>query len=135
MNIFSSGGWACSLETFWLARKQGRCFKRGIIWVSRFEKAGNWGHFIQRRPTPSMWSSSKENAFTARKVNQWFNTCTIQLLYSPCSIYSNYILLGYRVEQSVYALLRTRDMAIARYKEFSIPTQWMLDSGLVGKVY
>lgn len=39
-----------------------------------------------------------------------------------------------KVEQSVYALLRTRDMAISRYKEFSIPTQWMLDSGLIGKI-
>lgn len=39
-----------------------------------------------------------------------------------------------RVEQSVYGLLRTRDMAMARYKEFSIPVQWMLDSGIVGKV-
>jgi hypothetical protein len=25
-------------------------------------------------------------------------------------------------------------MAIARYKEFGIPTQWMLDPGVVGKV-
>ncbi|KAH7297909.1 hypothetical protein KP509_25G018000 [Ceratopteris richardii] len=39
-----------------------------------------------------------------------------------------------KVESSVYALLRTRDMAVARYKEFNIPTQWMLDSGLVGKI-
>lgn len=39
-----------------------------------------------------------------------------------------------KVEQSVYALLRTRDMAIARYKEFSIPTNWLLDSGVVGKI-
>ncbi|KAJ7570171.1 hypothetical protein O6H91_01G108800 [Diphasiastrum complanatum] len=39
-----------------------------------------------------------------------------------------------KVEQSVYALLRTRDMAIARYKEYRIPTQWMLDSGLIGKI-
>lgn len=38
------------------------------------------------------------------------------------------------MEQSVYALLRTRDMAIARYKDFGVPTQWMLDTGLVGKV-
>lgn len=40
-----------------------------------------------------------------------------------------------RVEQGVYGLLRTRDMAIARYREFSIPTQWTLDSGVVGKVF
>ncbi|XP_024518947.1 protein CHUP1, chloroplastic [Selaginella moellendorffii] len=39
-----------------------------------------------------------------------------------------------KVEQSVFALLRTRDMAIARYKEFNIPTYWMLDSGLIGKI-
>lgn len=38
------------------------------------------------------------------------------------------------MEQSVYGLLRTRDMAIARYKEFGLPTQWLLDSGVVGKV-
>lgn len=34
----------------------------------------------------------------------------------------------------MYALLRTRDMAIARYREFGIPTDWLLDSGVVGKV-
>ncbi|KAG6543864.1 hypothetical protein Mapa_014704 [Marchantia paleacea] len=39
-----------------------------------------------------------------------------------------------KVEQSVYALLRTRDMAMARYKEYNIPTTWMLDSGLIGKI-
>eukprot|EP00250_Pteridium_aquilinum_P001328 c11538_g1_i1 orf=253-2151(-) len=39
-----------------------------------------------------------------------------------------------KVEQSIYAVLRTRDMAVARYKEFGVPTQWMLDSGLVGKI-
>nr|BAG54846.1 chloroplast unusual positioning 1B [Adiantum capillus-veneris] len=39
-----------------------------------------------------------------------------------------------KVELSVFALLRSRDMAIARYKEYNVPTQWMLDSGLVGKI-
>ncbi|CAK9232252.1 unnamed protein product, partial [Sphagnum troendelagicum] len=39
-----------------------------------------------------------------------------------------------KVEHNIYGLLRTRDMAIARYKEFGIPTQWMLDSGVVGKI-
>lgn len=41
----------------------------------------------------------------------------------------------YRVENSVYALLRTRDMAISRYREFGIPVEWLLDSGIVGKVW
>ncbi|GMJ05714.1 hypothetical protein HRI_004240600 [Hibiscus trionum] len=39
-----------------------------------------------------------------------------------------------KVEQSVYALLRTRDMAVSRYKEFGIPVNWLLDSGIVGKI-
>ncbi|XP_073139894.1 protein CHUP1, chloroplastic [Henckelia pumila] len=39
-----------------------------------------------------------------------------------------------KVEQSVYALLRTRDMATSRYKEFGIPVDWLLDTGVVGKI-
>ncbi|KAI4294957.1 hypothetical protein MLD38_040764 [Melastoma candidum] len=39
-----------------------------------------------------------------------------------------------KVEQSVYALLRTRDMAVARYKEFKIPVDWLMDTGVVGKI-
>ncbi|XP_077253732.1 hydroxyproline-rich glycoprotein family protein [Tasmannia lanceolata] len=39
-----------------------------------------------------------------------------------------------KVEQSVYALLRTRDMAMSRYREFGIPVDWLLDSGVVGKI-
>nr|XP_023903205.1 protein CHUP1, chloroplastic [Quercus suber] len=39
-----------------------------------------------------------------------------------------------KVEQSVFALLRTRDMAISRYREFGIPVDWLLDSGVVGKI-
>ncbi|CAI9296723.1 unnamed protein product [Lactuca saligna] len=39
-----------------------------------------------------------------------------------------------KVENSVYALLRTRDMAMSRYKEFGIPINWLQDSGVVGKI-
>ncbi|OIS95813.1 PREDICTED: protein CHUP1, chloroplastic [Nicotiana attenuata] len=39
-----------------------------------------------------------------------------------------------KVEQSVYALLRTRDMAASRYREFGIPTNWLQDAGVVGKI-
>lgn len=39
-----------------------------------------------------------------------------------------------KVESSVYALLRTRDMAVSRYKEFGIPVNWLQDSGVVGKI-
>lgn len=39
-----------------------------------------------------------------------------------------------KVENSVYALLRTRDMAVSRYKEFGLPVDWLLDSGIVGKI-
>lgn len=39
-----------------------------------------------------------------------------------------------KVEQGVYALLRTRDMAMSRYREFGIPVNWLMDSGIVGKI-
>ncbi|XP_024526674.1 protein CHUP1, chloroplastic [Selaginella moellendorffii] len=39
-----------------------------------------------------------------------------------------------RTEHSIYCFLRTRDKAAIRYKESGIPTNWMLDGGLVGKV-
>lgn len=52
--------------------------------------------------------------------------CRLCLL--TCCIFAS------RVEQSVYALLRTRDMAISRYREFGIPVDWLLDTGVVGKV-
>ena len=38
------------------------------------------------------------------------------------------------VEQSVYALLRTRDMAISRYREYGLPVDWLSGSGVVGKI-
>ncbi|MED6159489.1 hypothetical protein PIB30_042758 [Stylosanthes scabra] len=52
----------------------------------------------------------------------------------PCeaALQKMYSLLE-KVEQSVYALLRTRDMAISRYREFRIPVNWLLDSGVVDK--
>ncbi|CAJ1976702.1 unnamed protein product [Sphenostylis stenocarpa] len=53
----------------------------------------------------------------------------------PCeaALQKMYSLLE-KVEQSIHALLRTRDMAISRYKEFGIPITWLLDTGLMGKI-
>ncbi|XP_027937504.1 protein CHUP1, chloroplastic-like isoform X1 [Vigna unguiculata] len=53
----------------------------------------------------------------------------------PCEValQKMYSLLE-KVEQSVYALLRTRDMAISRFKEFGIPVTWLLDTGVMGKI-
>lgn len=39
-----------------------------------------------------------------------------------------------KVEQSVYELLHTREMTISRYRDFGIPTDWLLDSGVLGKI-
>lgn len=52
------------------------------------------------------------------------------LMFNWTNKYHTYV----RVEQSVYALLRTRDMAISRYREYGIPVDWLSDSGVVGKV-
>ncbi|GAB4828920.1 hypothetical protein Ancab_018581 [Ancistrocladus abbreviatus] len=49
---------------------------------------------------------------------------------APKKVYS----LLEKLEQSMYALLRTRDMAISRYREFGIPVYWLLGTGVVGKI-
>eukprot|EP00268_Persea_americana_P013310 TRINITY_DN15798_c0_g1_i2.p1 TRINITY_DN15798_c0_g1~~TRINITY_DN15798_c0_g1_i2.p1 ORF type:complete len:116 (-),score=21.23 TRINITY_DN15798_c0_g1_i2:327-674(-) len=38
------------------------------------------------------------------------------------------------MERSVYNLLRTRDGLMRHCKEFQIPTDWMLDTGLISKI-
>ncbi|CAL5209157.1 unnamed protein product [Lathyrus oleraceus] len=39
-----------------------------------------------------------------------------------------------KLEQSVHALLRSRDFSVSRYKEFGVPVNWLFDSGVVGKI-
>ncbi|CAK9214115.1 unnamed protein product [Sphagnum troendelagicum] len=53
----------------------------------------------------------------------------------PCEVALSRMLAAQeKMEKSVYTLLRGRDMTTTRYKEYGIPTQWMLDSGLVGQI-
>lgn len=54
-------------------------------------------------------------------------------LSSTAALKKMYSLLK-KVEKIVYELRRRRDMAIARYKEFDIPCDWLLDSGGVSKI-
>eukprot|EP01018_Ginkgo_biloba_P030332 Gb_27643 [translate_table: standard] len=56
-------------------------------------------------------------------------------LHQPCDIALKKMLaLLEKSEQSIYNLLRMRDMAMARYKEFQISTDWMLDTGIISKI-
>lgn len=38
------------------------------------------------------------------------------------------------MERNIYNLFRTRDVMIRHCKEFQIPTDWMLDCGIISKV-
>ncbi|EPS70040.1 hypothetical protein M569_04722, partial [Genlisea aurea] len=42
--------------------------------------------------------------------------------------------LSERMEQTVHNILRTRDSLMRNFKEFRIPTDWMLDSGILSKI-
>ena len=48
--------------------------------------------------------------------------------YVSCSFFPS------RMERTVYNLLGMRDLMIRRCKEFQIPTDWMLDTGILSKV-
>ncbi|KAK4347440.1 hypothetical protein RND71_033779 [Anisodus tanguticus] len=54
---------------------------------------------------------------------------------SPCDIsLKKMISLSEKMERSVYNLLRTRDSLMRHCKEFKIPTDWMLDNGILSKI-
>ncbi|GLJ37918.1 hypothetical protein SUGI_0771520 [Cryptomeria japonica] len=56
-------------------------------------------------------------------------------LHQPCDVALKKMLtLLEKLEHSVYSLLRMRDTAMTRYKEFQIPWDWMLDTGIVSKI-
>eukprot|EP00252_Welwitschia_mirabilis_P017263 TRINITY_DN38274_c0_g1_i1.p1 TRINITY_DN38274_c0_g1~~TRINITY_DN38274_c0_g1_i1.p1 ORF type:complete len:126 (-),score=24.56 TRINITY_DN38274_c0_g1_i1:263-640(-) len=38
------------------------------------------------------------------------------------------------IEENVYGLLQTHDIVMTHYKGFDIPTDWLQDSGLIGKL-
>uniref|UniRef100_A0A0E0EHG0 Protein CHUP1, chloroplastic n=1 Tax=Oryza meridionalis TaxID=40149 RepID=A0A0E0EHG0_9ORYZ len=53
----------------------------------------------------------------------------------PCDIALKKVLtISEKTERSVYNLLRTRDATMRQCKEFNIPTDWMLDNNLIGKI-
>ncbi|XP_043697102.1 protein CHUP1, chloroplastic-like isoform X3 [Telopea speciosissima] len=53
----------------------------------------------------------------------------------PCDIaLKKMVTLSEKMEHRVYNLLRTRDMLMHSCKEFQIPMNWMLDTGIISKV-
>ncbi|XP_006659088.1 protein CHUP1, chloroplastic-like [Oryza brachyantha] len=53
----------------------------------------------------------------------------------PCDIaLKKMVTISEKTERSVYNLLRTRDATMRQCKEFNIPTDWMLDNNLIGKI-
>lgn len=159
---FVTGGWDSCLEAFWLARRQGRCTSWSFIRVSRPQETATRSNCIRRQTRAAMWCGPEKDIevpgevsgfkpifgvpwlprFRLKHANYslevWLLVfrsfqCKCILEFVTC-LMSEFFAWSVRMEQSVYALLRTRDMAIARYKDFNIPTQWLLDTGLVGKV-
>jgi len=56
-------------------------------------------------------------------------------LRQPCDVaLKKMTVLLEKLEQSVYNLQRKRETAITVYKQFDIPTDWMLDSGMIRKI-
>ncbi|XP_072967874.1 protein CHUP1, chloroplastic-like [Typha angustifolia] len=53
----------------------------------------------------------------------------------PCDVaLKKMVSLSEKMERSVYNLVRTRDVMLRNCKEFKIPTDWMLDSGIISKI-
>ncbi|KAF6147309.1 hypothetical protein GIB67_009792 [Kingdonia uniflora] len=53
----------------------------------------------------------------------------------PCdTALKKMVALSEKMERSVYNILRARDTLMRYCKEFQIPTDWMLDTGIIGKI-
>ncbi|KAE7996016.1 hypothetical protein FH972_000765 [Carpinus fangiana] len=53
----------------------------------------------------------------------------------PCDIaLKKMVVLSEKMERIVYNLLRTRDSLMRNCKEFNIPTDWILDNGIISKI-
>ncbi|XVF23049.1 hypothetical protein REPUB_Repub13aG0004400 [Reevesia pubescens] len=53
----------------------------------------------------------------------------------PCDIaLKKMVTLSEKMERTVYNLLRTRESLMRNCKEFQIPTDWMLDNGIISKI-
>lgn len=53
----------------------------------------------------------------------------------PCDLaLKKMVSLSEKMERIVYNLLRTRDLLMRNCKEFHIPTDWMLDTGILNKI-
>ncbi|KAJ4980692.1 hypothetical protein NE237_031529 [Protea cynaroides] len=56
-------------------------------------------------------------------------------LRRPCDIaLKKMVTLSEKIERRVYNLLRTRDALMRSCREFQIPTNWMLDTGIISKI-
>ncbi|THU67789.1 hypothetical protein C4D60_Mb05t28390 [Musa balbisiana] len=53
----------------------------------------------------------------------------------PCDVaLKKMVALSEKMERNIYNLFRTRDVMIRHCKEFQIPTDWMLDCGIISKI-
>ncbi|KAJ0946558.1 putative protein CHUP1 [Helianthus annuus] len=53
----------------------------------------------------------------------------------PCDLaLKKMVSISEKMERIVYSVLRTRDMLIRSCKEYHIPTDWLLDSGILNKI-
>ncbi|XP_071723243.1 protein CHUP1, chloroplastic-like [Rutidosis leptorrhynchoides] len=54
---------------------------------------------------------------------------------TPCDIaLKKMVAISEKMERTVYNLHRTRDSLMRNCKEFKIPTEWMLDNGIISKI-
>ncbi|KAJ0975793.1 hypothetical protein J5N97_017758 [Dioscorea zingiberensis] len=53
----------------------------------------------------------------------------------PCDVaFKKMVSMSDKVERSIYNLLRTRDVMMRHCKEFQIPTDWLLETGIISKI-
>lgn len=106
--------------------KSGRA-PRGCVRVLRSQEARIRGLLLPGRSAPPMCPGSQEDAISFRKVIHIY--CNFFFCFKSDINDNNKFGNLNRLEHGVYNLSRMRESGTKKFKNFQIPTDWMLDPG------
>lgn len=121
---------SCS-KAFWLAREKSGCHERSSFRVPRSETSSNRNFQLRWRSNIAVWDSFKKDDQLVRQVS---DERDIQFRFVILRIIVICESNGARSEKSIDKLIKLRESSMQHYKDSKIPTEWMLQSGVISKV-
>lgn len=129
------GRWESSAQALpTVAGEESRCDERSILLLSRSKESRIGRRIISRRFQSADVCFTQMHTGTARQVR---NRTRRRVESPPINKLSKKALSlspFCRLERSVHDFEKVRESAMRRYRDFKIPWEWMLDSGIINQV-